>query len=370
MIERMKRKCPRLSLTAIIGCSGFSRSQVHQWRNGAVERKARESHLLPEQTVANAAAVISFCPHWGGRKGQTYMLYHRLGYIGMKAYDAVKKKIKGVLVGEAAQRQMLPGPNAYEHIRPERVGQIWAEDFTDLPVAGQRFKLAIVIDVFDQYKLGWEVGERATAGFVGRPVQQAVAANHGSGPEQFLLSDHGSQYLSEKHGTLLSSAQIVQRLVPVCRPQYNGWVECEQKEFKNVFYNVWERRERDRACLCEARRQADEGKSLIDRVRLAVDETARLLNEHIPRPSLDGVTPGDVHRGEQRLKAAANRRYRDQQRDHLRRRPPPWNRTYREVLHAAVAPLMMSTQELMTKLAFFCRRPLRQIARLNMEGVG
>jgi hypothetical protein len=35
--------------------------------------------------VEKAAAVVARFPHFGGRKGQAYMLYHELGFIGMRA---------------------------------------------------------------------------------------------------------------------------------------------------------------------------------------------------------------------------------------------------------------------------------------------
>lgn len=48
------------------------------------------------------------------------------------------------------------------------------------------------------------------------------------------------------------------------------------KLLKSVFYNVWER---------QARESADEEKSLLGRVGVALKETVRLMNEEIPRPS-------------------------------------------------------------------------------------
>ena len=47
--------------------------------------------MFPEKIVENAVTVMMDYPHMGGRKGQVYMIYHRLGYISTKAYDQVKK---------------------------------------------------------------------------------------------------------------------------------------------------------------------------------------------------------------------------------------------------------------------------------------
>ena len=361
MIDRLGDECPRLCGWKIIEQSRFSRSQIYEWRQGRLDRKQREDKVIAEETVASAVSVIVKYPHFGGSKGQAYMLYHRLGFIGMKAYDAMKKHVKQALLHEASKRDALCSRQSYDYERPARVGDIWAEDFTELAVCGQKYRVALLIDVFDQFKLGVSVGRRATEALVAEPVRQALSINHGVGPDKFLLSDNGSQYVGARHGELLESSQIVHQLIPSCKPQYNGCIECEMKTFKSVFYNIWEHRERE---------EANKEKNLLDRVQDAISETRRVLNEEIPRPSLGGVTPADVHWGTAAEKKIAIAHYRDTERVNVPRRPPPWKRTFWSVITQAVDAASMTTKELATKLAFFCRCPLRQIARLNMEVVG
>jgi len=335
--------------------SRFSRSQLHRWRRGKqLQRKARERKVVPQATVQAAAAVIAQFPHFGGRKGQAYMLYHELGYIGMRAYDRVKGNVKRLLGQEVSQRKLLPAREYYEHVRAERPVQVWAEDFTEVTVAGETFKVALLLDTYDTYYLGAAVAGRATAALVARPVEEALEKTGGKGPEKFLLSDNGSQYISEAHGELLTGAEIVQRRIPSCVPQYNGCAEGGMRELKSVFYNVWEKRVRERA---------DEEKSLLQRVEAALSETLRLMNDEIPRPALGGVTPADVHNGNREAKRQQIQAYRE--RESARRNVPPWTRSYWEVLKSAVNVGQMSSSELLTKLAFFCRRPLRMIARRN-----
>jgi transposase InsO family protein len=227
--------------------TGFSRSQLYRWHRGKqLERKARESRPVLEATVEAAATVVARFPHFGGRKGQAFMLYHELGYIGMRAYDGIKRNVKRLLGQEVSGRKLLPGREFYEHVRAEKVGEVWAEDFTDVTVTGGTFKVALLLDTYDSYYLGAAVDCRATAALVRRPVEQALEKTGGKGPEKFLLSDNGSQYISEAHGRLLTSAEIVQRRIPACVPQYNGCVEAGMRELKSVFYNVWERQVRER----------------------------------------------------------------------------------------------------------------------------
>jgi transposase InsO family protein len=340
-----------------MGLALFSRSQLYCWRRGEkLERKERQHKVVAEATVANVAALVAQYPHLGGRKGQAYMLYHELGYIGMRAYDRIRWNVKRVLAQAVSERKLLPGREFYEHVRAEKVGEIWAEDFTEVTVERRTFKAAVLLDTYDTFYLGGAVDCRATADLVSRPVDQALERTGGKGPEKFLLSDNGSQYISEAHEELLTSAHIVQRRIPACVPQYNGCIEAGMRDLKSVFYNVWEQRVRE---------ATDEGKTLLERVEEAFGETLRLMNEEMPRPSLRGVTPADVHLGRQEARRQQVENYRKT--ECSRRAVPPWTRKYWDVLKSAVDAAQMTSGELLTKLAFFCSSPLRRIARRNRE---
>lgn len=358
MIDSLKSRFDHLPLGDIYAACGHSRSQLYKWRQAVcLDRKLRQQKALDESVIENASRVVAAFPHFGGVKGQGLMLYHGLGLIGQKAYDGIKTKVKRVLCQEVSRRKDLPpGGDKYEHIRPERIGQIWAEDFTEIVLDGISFKIALMIDVFSQYLLGWALARRATESLVAIPVRQALAANAGKPPEKFLLQDNGKQYISEKHGCLLDAHEIVGRHVPPYTPQYNGAVECGGKEFKNLFYNVWERRRTT---------ETDKEKTIDDRAYLAAAESVHLLNEVIPRPALGGVTPADVHRGQEVQRKKEIRQYRQQQ--EARGTPSPLSRPFWDVVKGAVKAEKMSTKELLIKLAFFGMRPLRRVAQLNRK---
>jgi len=358
MIDSLKSRFDNLTLGEIYAACSHSRSQLHKWRLAAsLERKLRQQKALDESVIENASRVVATFPHFGGVKGQGLMLYHGLGLIGQKAYDGIKAKVKRVLCQEVSRRKDLPpGSDKYEHIRPERIGQIWAEDFTEIVIDGISFKIALLIDVFSQYLMGWALARRATESLVAIAVRQALATNAGKPPEKFLLQDNGKQYISEKHGCLLDAHEIVGRHVPPYTPQYNGAVECGGKEFKNLFYNVWERRKTT---------ETDKEKTIDERAHLAAAESVHLLNEVIPRPALGGVTPADVHRGQSAQRKKEIRQYRQQQ--EARGTPSPLSRPFWDVVKGAVKAEKMSTKELLIKLAFFGMRPLRRVAQLNRK---
>jgi len=143
-LKALAGECRRLADDVIKDQAPFSRSQLYRWqaRGDDLERKERERKAISEKTVEQAAAVIGEFPHLGGRKGQAYMLYHRKGVIGEKKYDEVKGNVRRLFMQEVARREIFPAREAFEHIRPKRPGEIWAEDFTDIVIEGRTFKVA------------------------------------------------------------------------------------------------------------------------------------------------------------------------------------------------------------------------------------
>ena len=358
MIGQLQKRFPHLAIAEIFhAASHHSRSQLYQWCGGVGERKPREPKVLSEEVITRATEVITMFPHFGGGKGQAYMLYNRLGLIGQRSYDRLKKMVGRILCQEASVRQDRPSKReAYEHIRPKGVGQIWAEDFTEVVVDGETLKIALLIDVYSHCILGWAVARRATESLVAKPVLQALEMTAGKPPELFLLEDNGRQYTSENHQYLLSSHEIVSRHVPPYTPQYNGAVECGGKEFKNIFYTQWETR---------TPTAADKEKNLLEEAKKVAATTVRLLNEVIPRPALAGVTPADVQQGVGERRRQEIEKYR--QEELAKPEQPSPSRPIWEVVKRGVKAEAMRTKEILTRLAFFGMRPLRRVAQLNRE---
>ena len=85
MINSLKSRFAHLALGDIYAACSHSRSQLHKWRLAAsLERKVLQQKDLDESVIENASRVIATFPHFGGVKGQGFMLYHGLGLIGQK----------------------------------------------------------------------------------------------------------------------------------------------------------------------------------------------------------------------------------------------------------------------------------------------
>jgi transposase InsO family protein len=357
--------CRYLSRYQLIKESCYSKSQLYQWLNhGVGERKARACKPVSEEVVSRAVVVISKYPHFSAAKGQCYMLYHQLGYIAHHVYKRVKKIVKCLLFQAVSKRKLLPERTSYNHERPEKAGEIWAEDFTQLWVCGRKFYGALVIDVAMCYTLGVAASLRPDDVMVEAPVAQALELTGGKGPQRFLLSDNGPQYISTKHGDFLEKLAILQKRIPSCQPEYNGSVECGIKEFKNVFYNVWAQiEESDLKGLGE--------EELLLCVQLVMNETMRRMNEEIPRPRLKGVTPADILKGKDKERIEINRRYLEKEQEKEKKEViKPWNCKDWGFVRKQLFKGTISNLELMTKFCFFLKQPLRKLAKLDLNVLG
>lgn len=344
--------------------SSYSKSQFYKWLesgiDGIAERKIRECKPVSQEVVKGAVDVIWQYPHFSGTKGQSYMIYHQLGYIAQHQYKSIKKIVKALIFQEVSTRQLLPKRTYYKHERAHFRDEIWAEDFTELRVYGEKFYGALVMDVAMSYYLGGTARGRPDDQMVETPVKQALELTGGQGPKRFLLSDNGPQYVSTRHGEFLDKRDIIQKRIPSCKPEYNGSIECGIKEFKNVFYNVWAQREKN---------EVAKEKPLLQRVQLAFAETLQKMNEEIPRPNLKGVTPFDVRTGIGRERIEINRKYLEKEQG-SKEVIEPWNRKDWGFVKKHLFKGTISNLELMTKFCFFLKRPLRKLAKLGWEVLG
>ena len=357
--------CRYVNRYQLIKESCVSKSQLYLWlKHGVHERKVRECKPVSKSVVKDAIDVIWKYPHFGGPKGQCYMIYHQLGYVPQHLYKSLKKMLKRLISQEVSNRKLLPERTSYDHERSEKPGEIWAEDFTVLRLFGIKFYAALLIDVALPYYLGATASLRADDEMVQAPVDQALKLTGGKGPSRFLISDNGSQYVSTRHGDFLEKQEIIHKRIPCCQPEYNGSIECGIKEFKNVFYNVWANLKiSDAAKLNE--------KELLVYVQLAINETLRRMNEEIPRPGLKGVTSGDVLKGIAGEKREINRKYLEMEQG-KKEVIEPWNRKDWAMVkkHLFNFNGTISNLELMTKFCFFLKQPLRKLANLDCEVLG
>ena len=112
-----------------------------------------------------------------------------------------------------------------------------------------------------------------------------------------------------------------------------------------------------------------EEEELLECVQLVIVETIRRMNQEIPRPSLKGVTPGDVREGIAGERMEINRKYVEQE---LGKKEviKPWNKKDWAIVKEQLFKGATGNHELLTKFCFFLKRPLRKLVKLEREVLG
>jgi len=271
----------RLKKSQIIAFSGFLSSQVYVWFRGVEERKQR-AHAIYAQEVNAALANITGYPHMGGKKGALILAYHQIEYIGQRAYDMIKGKFIEILMAEINQRQLLKKKTWWTKPKAEAYGEIWCADFTYLAVFGMIIYVAVVLDAFSHYYLGYHVSDTADFDLVDGAFKMALKNSQGVLPECCMLNDNGSQYKNDLYREHLDSYEIKQVFIPAGTPWNNGEAEVGMKDIKALFYHQLSKRPIDRR------------QNVVDYSIEISHEIFKELNEKIPRLKLHGVTPLDI----------------------------------------------------------------------------
>ena len=234
------------------------------------------------------------------------LIYHRIEYIGQRAYDFVKKQLRLMIFAEIKRRNLLRPKVTWPKLTAQYYGEIWCADFTHVELYGQVIYIAIVLDCHSCYYLGYSVSATADVDLVKAAFLKAVASCQGALPERYLVNDRGNQYKAELYRQLLKGFEIEQKFIPNGTPWNNGEAEVGMKDIKALFYREL------------ARTPRKPGESIVSQAQALVEKIFKELNEIIPRPKLEGVTPRDVVAKQTEAKIQENERFIEERRQQRR----------------------------------------------------
>ena len=261
--------------------SGFLSSQIYVWLRQIRDRKPRALKIYVEEVDAALDNIIAY-PHMGGKKGSMMLAYHHIEYIGQRYYDLTKKLLKEILIAEIKRRQLLKEKTSWDKAKAQKYGDIWCADFTELHVFGMIIYIAVVLDAFSHYYLGYQISDTADFNLVDGAFNMALEKCDGALPERFMINDRGGQYKCELYRAHLKAHGINQVFIPKGTPWNNGEAEVGMRDIKALFYQRLSKTPKGRA------------RSIVVYSTRIADEIFKELNERIPRPKLKGVTPLDV----------------------------------------------------------------------------
>jgi len=265
----------------IIELSGFLTNHVYVWQKEIRERKQRMPEFYLEEVNAAIDNILAY-PHMGGKKGAMMLAYHQIEYIGQRCYDFVKKQVRMIIFAEIKRRNLQREKVSWPKQSAQYYGEIWCADFTHILLYGQVIYIAIVLDCYSCYYLGYSVSATADVNLVEAAFQMAMKNCQGVLPERYLVNDQGSQYKAAIYQELLKKYEIKQKFIPKGTPWNNGEAEVGMKDIQALFYRQF------------AQTPRDHGQPIVSQAQAMADKIFKDLNEYIPRLKLDGVTAKDV----------------------------------------------------------------------------
>ena len=261
--------------------SGILSSQSYVWLRQIRDRKQRAVKIYAEEVNAALDNIIAY-PHMGGKKGSMMLAYHHIEYIGQRYYDLIKKLLKDILIAEIKRRQLLKEKTSWDKAKAQKYGDIWCADFTEFHVFGMIIYIAVILDAYSHYYLGYQVSDTADFSLVDGAFNMALEECDGALPERFMINDRGGQYKCELYRAHLKAHGINQVFIPKGTPWNNGEAEVGMRDIKALFYQRLSKTSKGSAL------------NIVDYSTGIADEIFKELNVKIPRPKLKGVTPLDV----------------------------------------------------------------------------
>jgi len=280
-MNRLTQQAVYTTKGKIIEISEFVSSRLYVWQKEIVERKKRAPQVYAEEVDAALNNIVAY-PYMGGKKGALMLAYQQLEYIGQRSYDFVKKLVKVIIYAEIKHRNLERTKPQWTKIVAKSYGEIWCADFTHVELYGRIIYIAVVLDDYSHYYLGYNVSAAADFQLVDGAFKMALETCQGVLPEICMVNDRGSQYKAELYKEHVKKYGIDQIFIPKGTPWNNGEAEVGMKDIQALIYQS----------LSHTRRKR--GQDIVEVAQEMAQEVFKELNDKIPRLKLAGVTPADV----------------------------------------------------------------------------
>lgn len=210
-------KSSKCSVLPVCEVLQVSRSAFYAWRNAAPSiREERDSELAPlVRTV--------FWRHrrrYGARRiaseladlGQTCSPRRVARLLKSQGLRAIQPK-SFVPKTTDSRHRLGYNPNLLlDAPLPTRINQLWVGDITYIPLKGGAFcYLAMLMDHYSRYLVGWSLDESMTDGLVLASLRMAIGRRQPP-PELIHHTDRGGQYASARYRAVLQRGEFRQSM--------------------------------------------------------------------------------------------------------------------------------------------------------------
>jgi transposase InsO family protein len=276
------------------------------------ERQARES-IIPEKEIQATLMQILDNPTLGCFKGALQLIEEKKSIISAGFYNELKHLLEENLQNEIHKRKdkneilenqlkrSQTSENNYEHYQPTKVHEVWSTDFTEISVLGMRFIICVIYENYSQAYLALEVSLSADAELAKKTFLRAVEFA-GKTPDNFILSDNGSQFIGSEFTGLIEKMEVIHKLTPPGQPWYNGALESGNQVLKNTICVLLAFAFADEPKLSRAQQDEEDIMQSLEQACLLAQQK---INEKIPRRR-HKTTPQAVLLGEEQQRISAN----------------------------------------------------------------
>ena len=223
-----------MSVRAMAGLLGVSRSGYYAWRDRGASRRARaDERLQVEIAAAHAASrgtygaprIRAELAARGIRTSRKRVgrLMRALGIRGVSRRRRVRTTIRDA--------QARPAPDLLDrNFVATALDQLWVADITYVPTLSRMLHLAVVVDACSRRVVRWAMALHARATLVLEALEMALEQR---GPQEVIHhSDQGCQYTSVAFGRRCRAAGV--------RPSMGSVGDCYDNAMAESFFATLE----------------------------------------------------------------------------------------------------------------------------------
>jgi len=187
---------------------GVSRSGYYSWRKRPASRREKANERLVSQIsqihrqsneTYGSPRICDELKEHGFRCSRNrvarLMRLHNL-------HAKTKRRFK--VTTRSSHRLPLAPDLLHRDFRAQAPNRVWTSDITYVWTREGWVYLAVVLDLYSRFIVGWEMSDRLTAELVTTALERAIDRRH-PGADLVLHSDRGSQYASEELRSLTQS---------------------------------------------------------------------------------------------------------------------------------------------------------------------
>lgn len=200
-------------------------------------------------------------------RSQVRKAYQELGILG----KARPRKVRTTDSSKTEHRF----PNLLQDLVLSGPNHVWAGDVTYVRVGARFAYLALLMDAFSRFVLGWELSFRNDTALILSALKMALKA----GRPQIHHSDQGGPYGSQAYVARLKGLKVRISMAGAGKPEENGKAERLNRTFKEeeIYRNEY---------------------SSLEEARRAIGAFVSCYNERRLHQALGYKTPSQVHYGE------------------------------------------------------------------------